>query len=60
MSVNVLLSYEHYVLVTDSVVLGVGEFFATDYIDQDCMKLNTFLKEISLVVLLYIIFQIPE
>jgi len=40
--IYLLLSYECYVLVTDSVTLGVGEIFATDCIDQDFMKLNTF------------------
>ena len=40
-NVFLLLSYEHYVLVTDSMTLGIGEFFARNYIGQDFMKLNT-------------------
>lgn len=48
-----LLSYERYVLVTDSMTLGVGEFFATNYIDQDFMKLNTLKRYLVSYVAIY-------
>lgn len=49
------------VLVTESATLGFGEWFFSpqNYIHQDFMKVNAY-KDISLVMLLSIIFEITE